>query len=225
MRGYGQYCPIALAAEVFAERWTPIILRNMSLGCTRFGEILDGAPGLPRSVLCARLRSLQEDGVVRREQDGRATSYHLTDSGRELAAICTSLGVWGTRWREASPEHRDPALMRWGLARLIDPGSLPRPRVVARFDITGKRSPNRFWLVASFSGNEVGVHPPGFEEDAVVAADTDTLMRWHAGRHGLAQAQKAGTMRVTGARWAIRELARWGTLNPFAGVQPAHAAQ
>jgi DNA-binding HxlR family transcriptional regulator len=92
MRGYGQYCPIALAAEVFAERWTPIILRNMTLGCTRFGEILDGAPGLPRSVLCARLRSLQQDGVVRRDQDGRATSYHLTDSGRELAAICTSLG-------------------------------------------------------------------------------------------------------------------------------------
>ena len=92
----------------------------------------------------------------RRDQDGRATSYHLTGSGRELAAICTSLGVWGPRWRQAPPEHRDPALILWGLARLIDPGSLPRPRVVvARFDIAGKRSPSRFWLVASFSGNEV----------------------------------------------------------------------
>ena len=225
MKGYGQYCPIALAAEVFAERWTPIILRNMMLGCTRFGEILDGAPGLPRSVLSARLRSLQQDGVVRREQDGRATSYHLTDSGRELAAICTSLGAWGTRWREAPPERCDPALMLWGLARLIDPGSLPQPRVVARFDITGKRPPSRFWIVASLSGNEVCVHPPGFDEHAVVTADTSTLLRWQAGRHGLAQAQKAGTMTVTGARWAVRELARCGTLNPFAGIQPAHAAQ
>ena len=42
MKGYGQYCPIALAAEVFAERWTPIILRNLLVGCTHFGEILDG---------------------------------------------------------------------------------------------------------------------------------------------------------------------------------------
>jgi hypothetical protein len=112
-----------------------------------------------------------------------------------------------------------------GLARLIDPGSLPRPRVVARFDITGRRPPNRFWLVASFSGNEVCVHSPGFDEDAVAVADTDTLMRWQAGRHGLAQAQKEGTMKVTGARWAIRELARWGTLNPFASIQPAHGAR
>ena len=60
MKGYGQYCPIALAAEVFAERWTPIILRNLMVGCTRFGEILDGAPGLPRSVLSARLRRLEQ---------------------------------------------------------------------------------------------------------------------------------------------------------------------
>jgi DNA-binding HxlR family transcriptional regulator len=144
--------------QVFAERWTPIILRNMMLGCTGFCEILDGAPGLPRSVLSARLRSLQQDGVVRRDQDGRATSYHLTESGRELAAICTSLGVWGTRWREAPPGHRDPALMLWGLARLIDPGSLPRPRVVARFDITGR--PAQPLLARRVTVRQRGVRAP-----------------------------------------------------------------
>src|ERR687897_698597 len=47
MRSYGQYCPIALAAEVFAQRWTPIIIRNLNLGCVHFGDILDGAPGRP----------------------------------------------------------------------------------------------------------------------------------------------------------------------------------
>jgi DNA-binding HxlR family transcriptional regulator len=66
MRSYGQYCPIA---EVFAQRWTPIIVRNLYLGCTHFGDILDGAPGLPRSVLADRLRTLERDGVV--ERDGR----------------------------------------------------------------------------------------------------------------------------------------------------------
>jgi hypothetical protein len=115
--------------------------------------------------------------------------------------------------------------MLWGLARLIDPGSLPQPRVVARFDITGKRAPNRFWLVASSSGNEVCVHPPGFDEHAVVTTDTDALMRWQAGQQTLAQAQKSGAMTVTGARWATRELARWDTLSPFAGIQPAHLAR
>ena len=78
MRGYGQYCPIALAAEIFAERWTPIIIRNLYLGCGRFTEILDGAPGLPRSVLAQRLRTLQRAGVLQHEETGR---YALTASG------------------------------------------------------------------------------------------------------------------------------------------------
>src|SRR5262245_26849006 len=66
VRGYGQYCPIALAAEIFAERWTPIIVRNIHLGCDRFSDILDGAPGLPRSVLTQRLRLLEREGVIAR---------------------------------------------------------------------------------------------------------------------------------------------------------------
>jgi hypothetical protein len=51
MRIYGQYCPIARGAEIFAERWTPIIVRNLALGCGSFIEILRGAPGLSRSLL------------------------------------------------------------------------------------------------------------------------------------------------------------------------------
>ena len=52
MKSYGQYCPISRGAEIFAERWTPIIIRNMLVGCHTFGEIEDGAPGIPRS--CCR---------------------------------------------------------------------------------------------------------------------------------------------------------------------------
>src|SRR5688572_24467148 len=48
VRTYGQYCPIARGAEIFAERWTPLIIRNLHLGCETFGEILEGAPGLSR---------------------------------------------------------------------------------------------------------------------------------------------------------------------------------
>jgi DNA-binding HxlR family transcriptional regulator len=73
VRGYGQYCPVALGAEIFAERWTPIIVRNLTVGCRRFGEILDGAPGLPRSVLSERLHHLQAQGTIRRRPPGRPT--------------------------------------------------------------------------------------------------------------------------------------------------------
>ena len=110
MDGYGQFCPIALGAEVFAERWTPIILRNLMVGCERFGEILAGAPGLPRSVLSTRLRRLERVGVVQRTVRAGAPCYRLTACGTELTQVCLALGAWGARWREVRPEHRDPYL-------------------------------------------------------------------------------------------------------------------
>jgi len=221
VKGYGQYCPIALAAEVFAERWTPIILRNLMVGCTHFGEILEGAPGMPRSVLSTRLRRLERDGVVRRSQTGRSTSYHLTSCGRELADVCLTLGVWGARWREALPEHHDPHLVLWTTSRLVDPATLPRSRVVVRFDLTDGSRPNRYWLVCSRTGNEVCVRSPGFDEDAVMTTTASWLLRWHSGAVTPAQAQRAGGMTVTGPGWAVRELTRWGRLSPFADVRPA----
>ena len=65
--------PIALDAEIFAERWTPIILRNLMVGSDRFGDLLAGAPGIPRSVLARRLRTLEREGVVART-GGRPTA-------------------------------------------------------------------------------------------------------------------------------------------------------
>ena len=64
MRTYGQYCPIARGAEIFAERWTPLIIRNLYLGCSSFNEILEGAPGLSRTLLSQRLKQLERLGIV-----------------------------------------------------------------------------------------------------------------------------------------------------------------
>src|SRR5258706_14387793 len=65
-QGYGQFCPVAVACEIFAERWTPIILRSLFMGADRFNELLRGAPLISRSLLTKRLRDLERAGVVRR---------------------------------------------------------------------------------------------------------------------------------------------------------------
>jgi DNA-binding HxlR family transcriptional regulator len=222
--GYGQFCPIALGAEIFAERWTPIILRNLMVGCERFGEILDGAPGLPRSVLSARLRRLERDGIVQRSVHGGVPGYRLTACGAELAQVCLALGTWGARWREVRLEHLDPYLAVWTLSTLVEPDALPRPRIVVRFDVTDRPAPNRYWLVVGAGDREVCVHDPGFGDDAVVEADTAALVGWITGRLPLGHAQRAGTMSVTGPRWAVRMLAGWGRLSPFADIGPAAGA-
>ncbi len=223
MHGYGQYCPVALGAEVFAERWTPIIIRNLMIGCERFGEVLDGAPGLPRSVLSQRLRRLEAHGVVTRRPGPGGPVYGLTEAGRELGDVCLALGAWGARWREVLPVHIDPYLALWMLARLIEPASLPRDRVVVRFDLTGPGRPSRYWVVATRRGSEVCVRPPGFDEDGIVTTDAQWLVRWHNGTASLAEAQKAGGMTLTAPRWLARALSEWGRLSPFAGIARARA--
>jgi DNA-binding HxlR family transcriptional regulator len=226
MSSYGQYCPIALAAEVFAQRWTPIIIRNLYLGCAHFGDILDGAPGMPRSVLAERLRGLERDGVVERTTSGRSTLYELTDMGRELSVVCLALGAWGARWIPVEAEDQDPYLALWTVSRLIEPESLPRPRVVVRFDVRrDQRATTRFWLILDRRGNEVCGRAPGFSDDGVVSTDTGSLMRWYMGRLALADAVAAGGMSVAAPPWLERELARWGRLNPYADVVPARLPQ
>src|SRR5215475_591905 len=102
MRAYGQFCPVARTAELFAERWTPIIVRNLLNGCRTFSEIRQGAPGIPTALLSQRLDTLQRAGIIEREpaRSGRGASYHLTDMGRELKAVCDAMGQWGARWLE-----------------------------------------------------------------------------------------------------------------------------
>jgi DNA-binding HxlR family transcriptional regulator len=108
MRSYGQYCPIARAAEILTERWTPIIVRNLMIGCTTFSEISAGAPGLSHSLLTQRLRLLERVGVieVRPKAHGHGVRYQLTEAGRDLSGFLWALHDWarsGWSWATNTP--------------------------------------------------------------------------------------------------------------------------
>ena len=142
MRTYGQYCPIARGAEIFAERWTPLIIRNLHLGCETFGEILAGAPGLSRTLLTQRLKQLERLGIVEStpKAQGRGHRYQLTSAGHDLFTVCESLGEWGARWLEIAPEDLDPYVALWSMCNALRRDRLPDRRVVVQFDFTGFRA-------------------------------------------------------------------------------------
>jgi DNA-binding HxlR family transcriptional regulator len=77
---YGQFCPIAVACETFAERWTPLILRELLAGARRFSEIRQCIPRISRTLLAQRLRELEEAGVVQSRPlaRGRGREYQPT---------------------------------------------------------------------------------------------------------------------------------------------------
>ena len=109
---YGQYCPIARGAEIFAERWTPVIVRNLHLGCETFGEILVGAPwALPHPAHAAArpARTLRNRRQSASKFTAAVTGYRLTTLGpRSASGSAETLGEWGARWLEIAPEILDP---------------------------------------------------------------------------------------------------------------------
>ena len=98
MPDYGQFCPVSRGSEVFAERWTPLILRELLNGSHRFSEIQLGLPRISRNLLTQRLASLTSAGVIerRRVMRGRGFSYHLTPAGEELRPVVDALGLGAT---------------------------------------------------------------------------------------------------------------------------------
>ena len=221
VRTYGQYCPVARATEILAMRWTPIIVRNLLLGCETFGEIQDGAPGISRTLLSQRLSLLERYGIVERRPSsgGRGSRYCLTDAGRELQSVVDALGTWGARWLEVAPQHLDAHVVLWSLCRLADPADLPGRRMVIRFELEDGTM-RRMWVVLGPTDSEVCVKPPGFDEDLVVTTCSEWLAKWHMGRISLGQAMHDGLMSVQGPNHFVQALSNLG-LSRFADVPHA----
>src|SRR6188472_2792707 len=100
MKGYGQFCPTSKAAEILAERWTLLVVRELLLGSQRYNDIRRGVPRMSPTLLADRLKQLEEAGVVERLQKrgDSAVEYHLTEAGSQLAPLMGTLATWGYQW-------------------------------------------------------------------------------------------------------------------------------
>jgi DNA-binding HxlR family transcriptional regulator len=208
MRSYREYCPIARASEILAERWNPLLVRNLLYGCRTFTEIARGVPTMSRSLLIKRLKELERAGVVAKAEDG---SYQLTDAGRDLAGVIDALGAWGERWLEVTTEHTDPGFVLWSWARFyIDGDELPPDRVLVEFVFPEEPPTNRrYWLLAEHGTAELCYSHPGGEADLVVTARSEPFTRWHLGALDWRRAIADGSIQVIGGSRLARNLPRW----------------
>ena len=241
-RGYGQFCPVAKAAEIFAERWTPLILRELGYGGCRFAELQQGLPGISQSLLTQRLRSLERDGIIQRRAlpGKRGAEYWLTAAGAEFGQAVEALGIWGQRWATAHlrADDLDPGLLMWFLRRRVQVDQLPAARIVVRVELRRKQQPSRsarpvktgqgtWWLVLNRPEVELCLKDPGWETDLCVQADLEALTQVYLGRLGLRDAMRRGLVTVEGPRDLAHAFPEWigvSAFAPYAGPPQAALA-
>ncbi len=215
MKGYGQFCPVAKTAEIFAQRWTPLILRELCFGPKRFSEVHSGMPTMSRALLVQRLNELEEAGVVATEPLSQGKLYRLTRAGEAFRDIIVMMSRWGQRYGQGrlGPADMDPTLLVWSIKRQIDPRDLPERETVLRLEFRGvpkAHATRRYWWII-LRPDEVEVcfkAPEAKDVDIVISAELEAFIHVWMGYEGYAEAEARGAVAMSGEAASVRTLKR-----------------
>jgi len=216
MASYEEYCPIAVGLEFFGDRWTPLVLRELVIGASRFNEIHRGLPKMSRTLLSQRLRMLCERGLVDRTDEDGIVEYHLTPAGADLQPIIWSLGHWAAKWAFGDPEREqlDIAWLVWRMRQNLDEDRLPAQRTTVEFRARGANG-GRAWLVVARHASTACMVDPGYEVDVLIEAENAALHRWFFGRTDLPTEMEAGRIALHGSPRLLNAFPRWFVANPL----------
>lgn len=222
MKSYGQFCPVAKAAELFCERWNALIIRDLASGPRRFSELQRGVPLMSPSLLSSRLKWLVAEGIVaRRDTDATRSRYVLTEAGQEFVPLVEALGIWGQRWtrRELMEHEIDLGLLVWSLESSSNPNAFGRRRCLIRLELTDQTEAKRLWWFLNHKGRcELCVDDPGGDVNLYLACTLPDAIHIIRGDLTTTAAVDAGRLEMLGDAWAARAFGKWLNLGPLAQV-------
>lgn len=200
-RSYGQYCGLARALDVVGDRWNLLIVRQLLVGPARYGQLLDGLPGVATNLLADRLRDLEAVGIVERRLSDRpnAVVYALTPWGAELREPIEALIRWSTPLMVRGPEG-DAFCAEWLVValRALFAGKTTRRSVSVGIEVDDEL----IGLRITPRGVEVDRQEDAGQYDAVVRADPSVILGLAAGM--LSFDQVATLVMVDGDERAVR---------------------
>ncbi|MEE2056117.1 winged helix-turn-helix transcriptional regulator [Rhodococcus artemisiae] len=208
---YRQFCPVAKAMELFDERWTLLIVRELVLGSEHFNELRRGLPRISPTLLSKRLHQLTVAGIVERTENGSDVRYVLTSAGRGLEPVVEALGAWGSQWTGRLGDHDlDPKLLMWDMHRCVDHTMAPETRTVIQFTfLSSARGSRRWWIVIAPDDVDVCDEDPGFEVTVRVSADLRALTEIWRGELEWPKALRSGAVVIDGPVEIRRSLPTW----------------
>ncbi|MBY4636089.1 helix-turn-helix transcriptional regulator [Sphingopyxis sp. XHP0097] len=220
---YGQFCPVAMAAEILCTRWTIVLVRELAAGSTRFNDLRRGVPRMSPALLSQRLKDLEAAGILRRTPvpgDSGVFDYVLTRAGQELAPVVEAFGVWGKRWIDGdlSLEKLDAHLLMWDMRRglVLDP--MPARRSIIQFRYPELPAERRSWWLVVEPGSETQLCSvdPGFDVDLYASCDLRTMTAIWMGYDTVAAAIEDRRLLLTGDDRLTASIETWLGLSPFA---------
>ena len=225
---YGQFCPVAMAAEIFCSRWTALILREMICGSRRFNDLRRGVPRMSPTLLSKRLVEMREAGIIEEVAGKGGKEYQLTAAGEDLKPIVMALGFWGQRWVESklSLKNLDPSLLMWDMRRWLDPKPLPKKRCTIAFHFPDvERAQQKFWLVVEPDGTvDLCSSDPGFEVDLFISGSLRAMTAVWMGVTTVKKEVEAGELDIQGDKAIAGTMQAWLGLSPFAKEKSRLAA-
>ncbi|MDH5723221.1 MAG: helix-turn-helix transcriptional regulator [Alphaproteobacteria bacterium] len=222
-RKYGQYCPIAKAAEVIGERWTLLILREIMLGSCRFNEIKRGIPLISTALLSKRLGDLEFAGVIKKVkiESSKSYEYHMTKIGKQVQPIIVNLGLWGQHWLEdkLGKKDLDMGALMWDVRRRINAENLPDGRTVLHFEFPDAPKIMRmWWIVVEHESVDLCYSDPGYEVDLYVSTDKTSMAHIWLGKLDLKKAIRDNTFELIGDRGLIKTIESWFLLSKLVEI-------
>ncbi|MCU1484642.1 MAG: crotonobetainyl-CoA--carnitine CoA-transferase [Actinomycetia bacterium] len=206
-RSYRQLCGLAAALDVVGERWTMLIVRDLSLGPRRYGELLEGLPGIGEGLLAQRLRHLEAEELVQRtfSTDVGAVVYELTEAGHDLWAAMVPLAAWGLQ--RVGPIDDEDVRADW-LAVAVQARYEPS-RSVGLHETYEMRIDDEPYTITANDGSITVERGEATDPAVRVTLDLDTVMQIGIGQLTVAGAREAGLTKLEGTPEAIT---RYGTL-------------
>jgi DNA-binding HxlR family transcriptional regulator len=228
MKRYGQFCPIAKAAEILGDPWSILIVREMLLGGDRFNRLQRGLPRISPTVLTTRLKELEaNDVIVKRPVSGRrGHEYRLTPAGRELSGIIDAYAIWGMRWArdEMEQDDLDITLLMFDMQRGIDTSVFPDGETVLQFSFPDLDQFSRWWLVCSGSEVDLCYEDPGKDVNCYVTSPSKLLIEAWMGDISLGSIAQSDQFLIVGDSQLRRSFAKWFARSSVAQI-PRPTAQ
>ncbi len=211
-RSYGQRCGLSLSLDLLGERWTLLVLRELSRGPKRFRDLLDGLSGIGTNLLAARLKRLEAAQLVQRTTlTAGVPGYELAERGRSLEPILEDLALWGAGLLEQAAEVDLQTRAAWiamSMRAHLVRSDARAPDGLYAFTVGDER----FWLRVAGDVVELRDGPAPLPADVTVETDLPTFAR-----AALGDAAARRALHATGDRARLGPLLKGFRL-------PAHAA-